>query len=165
MLSGIIRSSRPATLTAFSHRINPNFGHAPSLRARMSSNTTELQASKLFDLSFLTAVVTGGGTGIGLMISQALVANGAKVYITGRRKEVLEQTIQSHGAGAGSLHALPGDINSKEGCVQLARDIAAKEPKGFQLLVNNAGIARDDNTKFCVSQGIRTYEWTADVNL
>lgn len=110
---------------------------------------SSLKASELFDLSFLTAVVTGGGTGIGLMITQALMSNGAKVYITGRRKEVLEKTIKSHSSGPGSLHALPGDISTKEGAIQLAKDIAEKEPNGFQLLVNNAGIARDDNTKFC----------------
>lgn len=45
---------------------------------------------KLYDLNGLIALVTGGGTGIGLMIARGLAANGAKVYITGRRKEVLD---------------------------------------------------------------------------
>lgn len=84
------------------------------------------------------------------MITQALIANGSKVYITGRRQEVLESTVKAYNTGPGSLHALPGDISTKEGAVQLAKDLEAKEPKGFHLLVNNAGIARDDNTKFCM---------------
>jgi len=108
----------------------------------------ELKATNLFDVSHITAVVTGGGTGIGLMITQALVSNGAKVYITGRREEVLENTVKQYNKGAGSLHALPGDVSTKDGCIKLAKDIGEKEPKGIQLLVNNAGIARDDNTKF-----------------
>ncbi|TKA31727.1 hypothetical protein B0A50_01805 [Salinomyces thailandicus] len=112
------------------------------------ANNDQVQVSNLFDCSFLTAVVTGGGTGIGLMITQALVANGAKVYITGRRQEALETTIQKYNTGPGSIHALPGDVASKEGCIKLAKEIEQKEPKGIQLLVNNAGIARDDNTKF-----------------
>jgi len=114
-----------------------------------SKRTNEqLKTSELFDVSFITAVVTGGGTGIGLMIAQALATNGAKVYITGRREEVLENTVKQYSTGPGSLHALPGDVSSKEGAIQLAKDIEQKEPKGIQLLVNNAGIARDENTKF-----------------
>lgn len=120
------------------------------LTSQKAQRTNEqLKASTLFDVSHLTAVVTGGGTGIGLMITQALVSNGAKVYITGRRKEVLESTVKTYNSGPGSLHALPGDVSSKEGAIQLAKDLEAKEPNGFHLLVNNAGIARDDNTKFC----------------
>jgi NAD(P)-dependent dehydrogenase (short-subunit alcohol dehydrogenase family) len=41
--------------------------------------THHFDASKLFDVSGYVCVVTGGGTGIGLMCSQALAANGAKV--------------------------------------------------------------------------------------
>ena len=84
------------------------------------------------------------------MITQALVTNGAKVYITGRRQEVLENTVRTYNTGPGSLHALPGDISTKEGAIQLAKDLSAKESNGIHLLVNNAGIARDDNTKFCM---------------
>lgn len=47
----------------------------------MSSSTEALSASKLFDLSGWVTLVTGGGTGIGLMCAQALAANNAKVYI------------------------------------------------------------------------------------
>jgi NADPH:quinone reductase-like Zn-dependent oxidoreductase len=69
------------------------------------ANTDDLKGSKLFDVSHVTALVTGGGTGIGLMITQALVANGAKVYITGRREEALKQTIEQHDSGPGKMIA------------------------------------------------------------
>lgn len=92
------------------------------------------------------------------MITQALIANGAKVYITGRRQEVLENTVKTYNTGPGSLHALPGDISTKEGAIQLAKDLSAKESNGIHLLVNNAGIARDDNTKFCMYPSILTHE-------
>ncbi|GKU05129.1 unnamed protein product [Fusarium langsethiae] len=108
----------------------------------------ELKASSLFDVSHVTAVVTGGATGIGLMITQALVSNGAKVYITGRRTEVLEQTKKTYSTGPGSIHVLPGDVSSKDEAIRLAKEVGENEPNGIQLLVNNAGIARDDETKF-----------------
>lgn len=85
------------------------------------------------------------------MITQALVANGAKVYITGRRQETLEQTVKLYNSGAGSLQSVVSDVSSKDGCIRLAKDISDREPEGINLLVNNAGIARDDNTKFCKS--------------
>lgn len=114
----------------------------------MASNH-DLKSSGLFDVSHVTALVTGGGTGIGLMITQALVANGAKVYITGRREEVLKSTIDQYNSGPGSLHALPGDVCDKEDCQRLAKELEKKESGGIQLLVNNAGIARDQATQFC----------------
>lgn len=46
-----------------------------------SMSTEALRADKLFDLSGWVTLVTGGGTGIGLMCAQALAANKAKVYI------------------------------------------------------------------------------------
>ncbi|KAJ9611696.1 hypothetical protein H2200_004880 [Cladophialophora chaetospira] len=108
----------------------------------------DVQASKLFDVSHIVAVVTGGGTGIGLMIAQALQSNGAKVYITGRREEALDSVVKQYSTGPGSIHALPGDITKKEECIRLAEEVGKQESKGIHLLVNNAGIARDDNTKF-----------------
>ena len=45
----------------------------------------------MFDLSGRVALVTGGGTGVGLKCAQGLAACGAKVYITGRRLDVLEE--------------------------------------------------------------------------
>lgn len=70
----------------------------------MASSSYRLQ--NLYDLTRRVAVVTGGGTGIGLMIAKGLAANGAKVYITGRRTEVLQNVVNSwDGEGNGSLNA------------------------------------------------------------
>lgn len=82
------------------------------------------------------------------MIAQALQSNGAKVYITGRRESVLQNTAKLYSTGPGSIHALPGDISSKDEVIRLAEEVGSKEPGGIQLLVNNAGIAMDDETRF-----------------
>ncbi|KAL6720670.1 hypothetical protein ACLMJK_002595 [Lecanora helva] len=108
----------------------------------------ELKASKLFDVSNFNAVVTGGGTGIGLMITQTLAANGSKVYITGRREDALDKVVEQYNTGPGKIIALPGDISSKDDVKRLADEVAKKESSGIHLLVNNAGIAKDDNTRF-----------------
>jgi NAD(P)-dependent dehydrogenase (short-subunit alcohol dehydrogenase family) len=55
------------------------------------SSAPDLRTSTIFDLRGRIALVSGGGTGIGLMIAEGLAANGAKVYIGGRRKEVLDK--------------------------------------------------------------------------
>jgi len=56
---------------------------------------SSMSLNSIFDLENRIALVTGGGTGIGWMIAEGLATNGAKVYITGRRKEVLEKSAAS----------------------------------------------------------------------
>ncbi|KAI4521358.1 NAD(P)-binding protein, partial [Schizophyllum commune Loenen D] len=73
--------------------------------------------SSLFDLNGRIALVTGGGTGIGYMIARGLVANGARVYISGRRRPVLAKAAQEF-EGRGELAAADGRLD---------------------ILVNNAG--------------------------
>ena len=60
------------------------------LPLEMSSPASYLPHS-MYDLSDRVALVTGGGTGVGLTCAQGLAASGAKVYITGRRLDVLEK--------------------------------------------------------------------------
>lgn len=55
------------------------------------SSPNSYRSQSMHDLSGRIALVTGGGTGIGLMAAQGLAACGAKVYITGRRLDVLER--------------------------------------------------------------------------
>ncbi|MCJ1362499.1 hypothetical protein MMC16_001602 [Acarospora aff. strigata] len=137
--------------------------------ASLSKSNEELKLSKLFDVSNFTCVVTGGGTGIGLMITQALASNGAKVYITGRREEALEKVVDQYNTGPGKIIAMPVDITKKDEVKRLADEIASKESNGIHLLVNNAGIARDDNTKysnskpdFSSAQSISEHLWKSE---
>jgi hypothetical protein len=59
----------------------------------------------LFDVSSFPAAVADGGSGTGLMITQAFVANSTKVYITGREKEALDTVGQKYFIDRGKIVA------------------------------------------------------------
>jgi NADPH:quinone reductase-like Zn-dependent oxidoreductase len=80
------------------------------------SNNKDLQLSEVFDVKGKVALVTGGGSGIGLMITQTLAVNGAKVYIVGRTEEKLEKVVEVHGKDiAGEIIPIVGNIATKDG--------------------------------------------------
>ncbi|KAJ7075866.1 hypothetical protein B0H15DRAFT_1007041 [Mycena belliarum] len=104
----------------------------------MSTPSSTLSVQSLYDLTGRVALVTGGGTGIGLMIAQGLAAAGAKVYISGRRKDVLEQVAASWDGQKGALIAVQMDVTDRESIMAAKTLIQEKEGK-LHILVNNAG--------------------------
>ncbi|KZT11782.1 NAD-P-binding protein [Laetiporus sulphureus 93-53] len=95
-------------------------------------------SARLFSVEGLVAVVTGGGTGIGLMIATALENNGAVVYIVGRRMEVLEAAIKSHSRRRNMI-PIQGDVTDRDSLRAIADSVKARH--GYiNLLVNNAGV-------------------------
>ncbi len=85
-------------------------------------------------LSGKHAIVTGGGTGIGLAIARALANQGAEVTITGRRLEVLQEVATP------GLYPLAMDVTQEAQVVDgIASAVAARGP--VQICVPNAGIA------------------------
>src|SRR5947208_10551037 len=85
------------------------------------------------------AIVTGAGTGIGKAVALALLREGYRVALAGRRKEPLEQVVVEAGAGPGSAIAVATDVSDAASVHALfAR---TKEAFGrLDLLFNNAGI-------------------------
>lgn len=63
----------------------------------------ELTTASLFNIKGWTTIVTGGGTGFGLITAKALAANGAKVYVTGRRAENLKDAELTDSESGGSI--------------------------------------------------------------
>ena len=97
----------------------------------------------MFDLSGMTAVVTGGSGGLGSAIAKALAGQGARLAVSGSNAEKLE----SFRSGLGGDHvALP--CNLSDGAAVDALVPRAVEALGGKLdiLVNNAGITRDNLT-------------------
>jgi NAD(P)-dependent dehydrogenase (short-subunit alcohol dehydrogenase family) len=85
------------------------------------------------------AIVTGAGTGIGKAVALALLKEGYRVAIAGRRKELLEQVATEAGEAGARTLVVPTDVANRESIVNLfAR---TKEAYGrLDLLFNNAGI-------------------------
>jgi NAD(P)-dependent dehydrogenase (short-subunit alcohol dehydrogenase family) len=84
------------------------------------------------------AIVTGGGTGIGKAAALALLADGWRVAIAGRRPEALEQTAAEAGA-AGRALAVPTDVTDPAS-VEALFAATVKAWGRLDLLFNNAGI-------------------------
>jgi len=93
----------------------------------------------MFDLTGKTALVTGATGGIGGAIARALHAQGAKVAVSGTRREVLDALAAEIGAAA----VLPCDLANKDSVEALVPD-AEKALGQLDILVANAGITKDN---------------------
>ncbi|HOV03788.1 MAG TPA: SDR family NAD(P)-dependent oxidoreductase [Kaistiaceae bacterium] len=94
----------------------------------------------LFGLSGRVALVTGGATGIGRMIAEALVRAGARVLIASRKGAACEAVAAELNAlGApGSAEGFAGDVASEAGVADLAAEVRRRTDR-LDILVNNAG--------------------------
>lgn len=106
-----------------------------------AQNNDQFKLENLFNVKDKVALVTGGGSGIGLMATQALAVNGAKVYVIGRTEEKLERVAETYGKNAsGSITPLTADISNKDSIKNLYAEFSKRE-QHLDILVNNAGIA------------------------
>lgn len=100
------------------------------------NNNNDFKLSELFNVKDKVVVVSGGGSGIGLMATQAFAVNGAKVYIIGRTKEKLDRVAEIYGKDVpGQIIPLQGDITSKESIAKIVKEIESKE-KCVCVLIN-----------------------------
>ncbi|MDB5730488.1 MAG: short-chain dehydrogenase/reductase [Variovorax sp.] len=93
----------------------------------------------LFSLQGRSALVTGGSRGIGRMIAEGFLAQGARVYISARKAEACDQAARELSA-FGSCVSLPADVSTLEGAHALVEAYARHEG-ALDILVNNAGAA------------------------
>ncbi|GAB5032313.1 short chain dehydrogenase reductase family [Nannochloropsis oceanica] len=110
----------------------------------IASSSSSLSISHLFDVTGKTVLITGGGTGIGRMLAQGFVDNGARVFIASRReaKQAAAEIV-----GASSLppslafcRGLTADLAKGEGEQTALLAAVAKETGGkLHVLINNAG--------------------------
>ena len=105
------------------------------------------------------ALITGGGTGIGAGVAKRFVEEGAKVVITGRRREMLDEVAAS--LPAGSVTVFSGDVTA-EGNAQKMVDAALGINGRLDILVNNAAIEANAGV---VDMDPATWRQMLEVNL
>ena len=98
-----------------------------------------MDTTQLFSLKGRTALITGGSRGIGRMIAEGYLAQGARVYISARKAAACDQTAKELSA-FGHCVSLPADVSTVEGAQALV-EAYAKHEGSLDILVNNAGAA------------------------
>ncbi|TPX11349.1 uncharacterized protein E0L32_001167 [Thyridium curvatum] len=139
-----------------------------STQSRAAASHDEFNRNSLFNMKGRVALVTGSetyalhspgaGTGIGLMATQALAVNGAKVYIAGRSTDKLDNVVETYGRDIeGEIIPLQGDVTDKADVARLAAELARRE-ECLCILVNNAGVSSASLTTETEAAGLQAAE-------
>lgn len=103
-----------------------------------------MDVNTLFGIKGKVVLITGGAKGIGRMVSEGFVLNGAKVYISSRDAAACSSaaselnTLASKSSSGGSAVALPADLSRADECARLATELSKREQK-LHVLINNSG--------------------------
>jgi gluconate 5-dehydrogenase len=97
-----------------------------------------MTVKQLLDLSGKVALVTGGSRGLGLQIAEALGEMGAKLAVTARKKDELDEAVSRLTKQKIEAQAFVGDMGDRKAIAPMADEILKKYGK-VDILVNNAG--------------------------
>ncbi len=105
---------------------------------------SESSTSRLtVDLSDQVAIVTGAGRGLGRTIAEGLAAAGAKVACVDVNEETLAEAVKAIRDAGGTAEPLACDVTDADRVAEVVNDVTGRFG-GLHILVNNAGITRDN---------------------
>lgn len=110
------------------------------------------------------ALVTGGGSGIGAAIAEALVGEGARVIVTGRRANKLAETVAAIKSTGGTALALPADL-SQEAEINRVVAESVTDFGPIDILVNNAALGLQGRRDPVHEHKTSTWDKTMALNL
>lgn len=111
-----------------------------------------------------TALVTGGGRGIGAAIAVAFAQQGADVIVAARSADQLEETVSGIEAAGRKGFAICADFSQREAIASVVESIFSQAPR-IDILVNNAGIGSGMNAKMLVDFDDEFWDMTIALNL
>jgi 2-keto-3-deoxy-L-fuconate dehydrogenase len=112
----------------------------PGDKEQQNGNDPEGVELKMFNLQSKTAIITGGGSGIGKAIAKLFARQGAPVYIMDFDEQGIEQTIKEIKEEGGIAYGAKCDVSDQQQVKTIVDKIVA-DGGSIQILVNNAGVA------------------------
>lgn len=109
----------------------------------------------------LVALVTGGGSGIGLATTKLLLEQGAKVMITGRDASKLKAAAESLNVSSDRLRTTSGDVSSEGYANKIVRDTISAFDR-LDILINNAGVFQASSI---LDMSEEDFDYVVDINL
>jgi gluconate 5-dehydrogenase len=96
-----------------------------------------VRVSELFDLTGRSALVTGGGRGIGRHIALGLAEAGARVFVASRKRAACDDVVAEIERRGGTGEAFSADLSDPADCAALIEQVLGATPR-LDVLVNNA---------------------------
>jgi len=118
-------------------------------------------SDELFSIADNVTIVSGGSRGIGRELARGFAERGAKVVITGREKETLEQAAKEISTADSTVHPVVCDVSQPDDIERMVSSVVDKYGR-IDTLLNVAGVNKRQHVE---SFTVEEYDFILDINL